>query len=190
MKKTHLSAILVLGVCCILVLVLGAVKSQNDSNTETLTEHYYEKIKEIREEFSFEGFAEVMQDRTNIMALPMEYPQINENGIFLDLQKLLVYKNDVTGTTVFLQITCDPMVYTGENQWLSSMSYSAEMFNLLNIESYDTNTPKVEIASNSFSYCGIVFSTLVFSNENSEPSAAAVLLDFSNKLITFLVEKQ
>ena len=158
------------------------------NNQKNRLEDYFQTIEDIRSSFNYEGFEEVMQDKTCFLALPMEYSAISKADYFLGGQKLFVYKSHDQGVIIMLQVTFNESL---NNQWSSSVDYNSQTFNSPNSQFgdfYNEDIPDIEVASNSFAYKECNFNTLCISGKSDSSLAATVLVNFSNKLIEYLTD--
>jgi hypothetical protein len=153
---------------------------------EARTEDYYQTVDDIRSNFVYEGFIEIMQEKTHLLALPLEYEAIDEAEDFLGRQKLFVYKSYEKGAIIMLQVTFSRSI---EDEWNSSINYDSETFNSNNSkfgDFYNEAIPDIEVASNSFTYKGCHYNITSICGKNSSSLAAVELMSFSNKLIEYL----
>ena len=79
-----------LAIMVVVVVIILALnyKSNGTDNVQKRIEAFDQTIARIKDEFTYEDFDEVMQDKTLFMGLPAEYHQVNELGIVLDLQSI------------------------------------------------------------------------------------------------------
>lgn len=178
-----IGVVVAVGLCAVLCFLTKA------DTKEKSVEEYTEIVEEIKNGFTYGEFIEVMGDETHILALPAEYEQIEQNGIFLDLQKLFVYKSTDDGIIILLQVVLNPFA-DSEDHWISSMNYNSMTFN--SVESkygkfFNEKIPDVEIATNSFSYHSVDYSITVIAEENESQEAATTLIDFCNTFIPFII---
>lgn len=177
-------------VLCVAALLCLSRSSYTEKQHEKNVEEYNEIIEDIKTEFTYDGFIEVMGNETHILALPAEYAQIEQNGIFLDLQKLFVYKSKDSGVIIMLQIVSNPFA-SCEDHWVSSINYNSMTFNSLESKYggfFNDKIPVVEIATNAFSYNKADYSIVVIAEENEKQQAATTLIDFCNKFIPFITD--
>lgn len=179
-----------LAIMVVVVVIILALnyKSNGTDNVQKRIEAFDQTIARIKDEFTYEDFDEVMQDKTLFMGLPAEYHQVNELGIVLDLQKLFVYMDSDTGTTIMLQVTLDPYSDVSRGEWYSSIGYRPEAFNSQDgyYGVYNEKVPDITVGGNGFLYQGISYSIIAFSQYGTEPDALEVMTDFSNALIKFV----
>ena len=170
------------------IVLLRNYRSTETDNVQERIEAFDQMTAEIKGEFTYGDYREVMQDETLLMGLPAEYPQISESGIVLDLQKLFVYTDSDTGTTIMLQVTLDPYSDASRGEWHSSMGYTPETFNSQNgyYGVYNDKSPDITVGGNGFSYQGICYSIIAFSRHGTQPNALEAMTDFSNALIKFI----
>lgn len=186
-RRKLIGAAVAVGLCITAVLYF----TMKEDPTDKRIEEYDEIVEEIKNGFTYDGFIEVMGDKTHMLGLPMEYEQIEQNGIFLDMQKLFVYKSTDNGIIILLQVVLNPFIES-KDRWISSMNYNSMTFNSIDSmygEFVNEKIPTVEIATNSFSYHNVDYSITVIAEENELDEATTTLMDFCNNFIPFLVIK-
>lgn len=173
-----------ISIIVIMLLFIGCT-NQNKSESENNLDYFWDMVDNIKENFQFNDYQEIMQDKSHILALPMEYATVAEAEDFLTTQKLFVYTRN-QGCIILLQMTCSEISH---NEWQSSINYNSNLFNSENSkygDLYDKNIPDVEIAINSFAYEGINYQIFSIAQDNEDKIAATELMDFSNELISFI----
>lgn len=195
-RSSWLYIVIALIISLLIIFVVVVVQNHKTDeldycNVQSQIEYFDEIVVKIKDEFVYKEFDEIMDDKTHFMALPLEYTKINELGIILDMQKLFVYIDKETGTTIILQVTLNPYSDSTKSEWYSSIDYRPETFNSPDsyYGAYNSKTPCITIGANSFSYFGINYSTVVFTQHGVELEASEVMTSFSNALIEFITKK-
>lgn len=175
----------------IILIIFVAVISLMGCNKQTDRVEYEKSLTEfeaivnnIMDNFTYDGYEEIMKTKSVVLALPMEYEKVDEAIDYLALQKLLVYKNVERDVIILLQITKSQ---DAENSWNHSLSYSPAEYNSQE-KGTAIDISDVEVGAYSFTYEGYNYMSVGLSDSKPEEFqlAATELVGFNNVLITFI----
>lgn len=144
-------------------------------------------IDRIRTDFSYEGYEEILDDYSYILAIPMEYEKVVDSDNIMMDQKLFVFKNAEKGVSITVQMIFHEQ---SQNLWNSSFHYTGQMFNSPEGDyqsSYAPSIPDVEIASVSFTYDHCTYTLTALSPQSEDNLLAATeVVGLANALIDFI----
>lgn len=164
--------------------------SQEEAIYSEKYNNFWQTVSYINDNFCYEEYNEVMNEKSYFLSIPQEALSITDNANdILSVQKLFVYKNKEKGAIILLQITFNE---SGNNCWYSSIDYSSKIFNeedSVIVSEYNPLIPNVEVAINSFTLKNCHYQILCLTDTSKEYFAASELTDFSNNLISFLLEE-
>jgi len=72
MRKKMIAFLLVISLCC--AVGCGVIISKKRNNQGLLVSSFTQTAETIREGFSYDGFDEIMSDKTYFLSLPSNYP--------------------------------------------------------------------------------------------------------------------
>lgn len=184
-KSLHKSWILTtIAALSIMLNVYLMVWGKQDETREEIFERNYTKFIEytgrLIEEFQYDGYKEILGERSHMLALPLNKPEDE----FIGRQKLFIYINDSKNTIIIVSLTASQFNHMDNDEWTHSFDYTPWLLKDNNNETL----PVGAIASNSFNKNGCNFTLLAFSHYNGESvgDATQELIHFSNVLVTFL----
>lgn len=193
MKKNNIIVILIM---FLIISLFGNIyQYQNDNknnkfvmnNFIDMQDTYNSLVDEIINNFSIEGYTEILTEFNHMLALPLEA----DDDDLLNRQKMFVYKNPDKDTIVILNISYSKQNNL-TNEWSASFDYLPNYFNNTNNQfsnSYHKDYPNTQIACNSFIFNQCNISIIAFSNDNSKNIAGEEVIAFSNNLISYLKNK-
>ncbi len=170
----------------VIISLMGCNKQKGSEEYDNSLVDFEKVVNNVKDNFVYNGYEEIMKDKSVVLALPLEYEKIDEAVDYLALQKLFVYKNVEKGVIILLQIT---KTWDDENSWNHSLSYSSTQY--INLEEgMIVDKPEVEVGAYSFTYEGYNYMTIGLSESESEDSylATTELVGFNNELISFITE--
>lgn len=166
---------------------MGCSKQMDSEENDNSRVGFETVVNNVKDNFTYDGYEEIMKDKSVVLALPMEYEKIDEAEDYLALQKLFVYKNVDKGVIILLQITENSNV---EDCWNHSLSYSPMEYN--NPEKgVIVDIPEIEVSAYSFTHEGYNYMSIGLSeSEQEDPYLATTeLIGFNNELISFITER-
>lgn len=169
----------------ILFVVMLSLVGCNKQNSQSLDE-FESFYSHIKDNFTYDGYEEIMKDKSVVLALPLEYKKVDEAVDYLVLQKLFVYKNEEKDVIILLQITDSQDT---EDSWNHSLTYSPMDFN--NPETGAVlDIPEIEMGAYSFTYEGYNYMSIALSGSKQENPyfVTEELLAFNNEFINFITK--
>lgn len=172
----------------VVISLAGCNKQRGSEENDNLLTEFEAVVKNVNENFMYDGYEEIMKNKSVVLALPLEYEKIDEAIDYLALQKLFVYKNVDKDVLILLQITKS----AGEensNSWNHGLSYSPMEYN--NPEKGTVvDMPEIEVGAYSFSYEGYNYMSIGMAGIDPEKLdlATTELIGFNNELIRFITE--
>ena len=175
----------VIFVLLVMILSFMGCNKQKESEDRTKAQAEFEAlVKDVNENFIYDGFKEILKDKSVELLLPLEYEKIDETAAYF--QKLFVYKNEDKGVIIILQITESQ---SPENSWNHGMSYGPDEYTGYD-EGSDADMPEVEMGAYSFTYDGYNYMSIGLCESDPEDAflAKSELIAFNNALIDFITQ--